>query len=100
MCLVGFILPCYYIGIIVSGPTEETHIDFWRMIWEQRTTTIIMLTNLEEKGKVTLNLLSSYVIEQLYTILISTSHNVQYYDSLHTSSLFVLSLLLFCFSLA
>uniref|UniRef100_A0AAX7V6Z4 protein-tyrosine-phosphatase n=1 Tax=Astatotilapia calliptera TaxID=8154 RepID=A0AAX7V6Z4_ASTCA len=33
----------------VSGPKPETVADFWRMIWEQKTTTIVMLTNLKER---------------------------------------------------
>lgn len=38
----------------VSGPKLETVADFWRMIWEQKTTTIVMLTNLKERKEVCL----------------------------------------------
>lgn len=36
----------------VSGPKEETVNDFWRMIWEQNTSTIVMVTNLKERKEV------------------------------------------------
>lgn len=38
----------------VSGPKLETLADFWRMIWEKKTTTIVMLTNLKERKEVCL----------------------------------------------
>uniref|UniRef100_A0AAZ3QRZ5 Receptor-type tyrosine-protein phosphatase epsilon n=1 Tax=Oncorhynchus tshawytscha TaxID=74940 RepID=A0AAZ3QRZ5_ONCTS len=33
----------------VRGPKQDTVADFWRMIWEQKTATIVMLTNLKER---------------------------------------------------
>uniref|UniRef100_A0A4W5QRW9 Receptor-type tyrosine-protein phosphatase F n=1 Tax=Hucho hucho TaxID=62062 RepID=A0A4W5QRW9_9TELE len=38
--------------IATQGPLPETLSDFWRMVWEQRTNTIIMMTRLEEKSRV------------------------------------------------
>ena len=35
-----------------QGPLPETLSDFWRMVWEQRTSTIVMMTRLEEKSRV------------------------------------------------
>lgn len=37
----------------VPGPKQDTVADFWRMIWEQKTATIVMLTNLKERKEVT-----------------------------------------------
>nr|XP_060629310.1 receptor-type tyrosine-protein phosphatase F isoform X12 [Anolis sagrei ordinatus] len=38
--------------IATQGPLPETLSDFWRMVWEQRTATIVMMTRLEEKSRV------------------------------------------------
>uniref|UniRef100_A0A1A8V549 protein-tyrosine-phosphatase n=1 Tax=Nothobranchius furzeri TaxID=105023 RepID=A0A1A8V549_NOTFU len=38
--------------IATQGPTVNTVGDFWRMVWEQRTCTIVMMTHLEEKSRI------------------------------------------------
>uniref|UniRef100_A0A8B9LJX5 protein-tyrosine-phosphatase n=1 Tax=Astyanax mexicanus TaxID=7994 RepID=A0A8B9LJX5_ASTMX len=37
--------------IATQGPMPETISDFWRMVWEQHTANIIMITKLEEKSR-------------------------------------------------
>lgn len=38
--------------IATQGPLAETFGDFWRMVWEQRTASVVMMTRLEEKSRV------------------------------------------------
>nr|XP_046263870.1 receptor-type tyrosine-protein phosphatase S-like isoform X9 [Scatophagus argus] len=38
--------------IATQGPLAETFGDFWRMVWEQRAASIVMMTRLEEKSRI------------------------------------------------
>ncbi|XP_057354666.1 receptor-type tyrosine-protein phosphatase delta isoform X22 [Manis pentadactyla] len=38
--------------IATQGALPETFGDFWRMIWEQRSATVVMMTKLEERSRV------------------------------------------------
>lgn len=38
--------------IATQGPLPETFADFWRMVWEEQSLMIVMLTNLEERSRV------------------------------------------------
>ena len=37
--------------LCISGPIPKTVIDFWRLIWQERPPTIVMVTNLTEGNK-------------------------------------------------
>lgn len=38
--------------IATQGPLPETTEDFWRMLWDQNSTIVVMLTKLREMGRV------------------------------------------------
>uniref|UniRef100_A0A6G1SL08 protein-tyrosine-phosphatase n=1 Tax=Aceria tosichella TaxID=561515 RepID=A0A6G1SL08_9ACAR len=46
----GYQKPNHYIA--TQGPLPNTVGDFWRMVWEQNSRTIVMMTQLEERGRV------------------------------------------------
>lgn len=39
-------------GIFLTGPVHETVYDFWRMIWQEQSACVVMVTNLVEVGRV------------------------------------------------
>uniref|UniRef100_A0A3P8WEM8 Receptor-type tyrosine-protein phosphatase kappa n=1 Tax=Cynoglossus semilaevis TaxID=244447 RepID=A0A3P8WEM8_CYNSE len=46
----GYHRPNHYIA--TQGPMQETVFDFWKMIWQENTAAIVMVTNLVEVGRV------------------------------------------------
>ena len=38
--------------IATQGPLQGTVEDFWRLVWEQQSAVIVMLTNVKERSKV------------------------------------------------
>lgn len=42
--------------IATQGSLPETFGDFWRMIWEQRSATVVMMTKLEERSRVRISI--------------------------------------------
>ena len=48
-----YVSPLFYnYSYCCLGPTSTTIADFWRMVWQENSFTIVMLTNLVELGKV------------------------------------------------
>ena len=48
--LQGFKSPKSFIA--TQGPVPDTVADFWRLVWEHNILVIVMVTNLEERGRV------------------------------------------------
>ncbi|KAF6722141.1 Receptor-type tyrosine-protein phosphatase mu [Oryzias melastigma] len=46
----GYHRPNHYIA--TQGPMQETAYDFWKMIWQENSAAIVMVTNLVEVGRV------------------------------------------------
>ena len=38
--------------MVITGPLPKTVVDFWRMVWQERSQSIVMVTNLVEGNRI------------------------------------------------
>lgn len=50
--LAGVFLQSITFNFFLAGPVHETVYDFWRMIWQEQSACVVMVTNLVEVGRV------------------------------------------------
>lgn len=55
---------------MTQGPTEETVLDFWRMVWQENVSAIIMLTKTFDFTKVCYFILHSWYFFQILDFFI------------------------------
>lgn len=53
-------LRCPFVFSPAPGPMQETVKDFWRMIWQENSASVVMVTNLVEVGRVRVPLCQHY----------------------------------------
>lgn len=52
--------------IATQGPIVNTVSDFWRMVWQEHSPIVVMITNIEEMNEVILHL--SYIVADVPTV--------------------------------
>ena len=56
--------------IATQAPIPDTIPDFWRMIWEQESSTVVMLSRETEKGKVWTNNIHNFLFVCLHVLFL------------------------------
>ncbi|XP_014780728.2 receptor-type tyrosine-protein phosphatase alpha [Octopus bimaculoides] len=77
--------------IACQGPTQNTVKDFWRMVWQLKCNTIVMLTDIMENGKIKC---VQYWPDEEHTELfgsIEVTHSNTSYHSTHIHRTFIIS---------
>ncbi|CAM1318251.1 Uncharacterised protein g6905 [Pycnogonum litorale] len=76
----GYISPREF--IVTQGPLHSTRDDFWRMVWEQNSRAIVMLTRCVEKGREKCDHYWPYDTQPVYygDIQVTTLNESQYQD--------------------
>ena len=64
------------------GPVPETVSDFWRMVWEENSRTIVMLTNTHERGKV--GHMACWTGKMMYGCTVCSTSNTHTHTHTHT----------------
>lgn len=62
--------------IATQGPTRDTTADFWRMVWEQRSSIVVMMTKCEERCKVGFCCFARPLLSRFFAGFGSFTHSV------------------------
>uniref|UniRef100_A0A8C1ZDV8 Receptor-type tyrosine-protein phosphatase kappa n=1 Tax=Cyprinus carpio TaxID=7962 RepID=A0A8C1ZDV8_CYPCA len=74
----GYHRPNHYIA--TQGPMQETVYDFWRMVWQENTATIVMVTNLVEVGRVSYSVANTSICRSM---LLRGAHEIREIRQFH-----------------